>query len=799
MVINSWLRHTVLAVTVGVVAVCMAYAEADRRTPAGGHRGTEAADSTVRWQVAGTLRGELLAMLAAAERGEAMTASKHAAGAATEYRRMSGAMAVVAPEVDRVIAAELEALTLLDGPQPARRALARGRVLGSLAAGAHAGAVSATQAGAAAEAEEWLALREYRQSTRVTMVHSAAAAAVRRLARGELASEAATAIVRDDLDDTYHARLHYAATRALQAAERRLVSRAAESAGLISSYLAILGEDYRAKMGGAMRAELGAAVDGLTAAALKADFGGVRDGASAVLRLWKGYQAVELPAAELARRASLLQLFLDLAAIEYRDGVRDGRITIAAEYQEAVVFLQQAVLGAAELTPRIAAVDAAQAERLERLLEELSDHVTHLGPVPRVRELSVAGQAIVAATLGTSGTIDGDSVFTVIGQLLDSVDSAVRNAEWEVAERTRIQAYGLFDAGPELSLLALDPPLAARIDGLFWSGAQRSAGLATVIAAQAPFPQYLAAAGDLRSALLQAQGVLSRDAAPVAVAVNAALIVFREGLEAVVILAALVASLVGAAAVFRRPLYLGAAAALVASAATGVAARLLVHSFRMLGERLEAIVSLVAIAVLLLITNWFFHEVYWSGWIARFHGHKRTLLAGVAGQAVGFALLGFVSVYREGFETALFLQALFLRAGADTVLAGVLLGGAAVAAVGVLTLHLEKKLPHKKMLVVTGVLIGTVLITLVGSTVHVMQAVLWVPVTPIVGLAMPYWLGNWFGIYPTWQTCIGQLVAVAFVLGSYYTARLRVRGGASRSAPVAGGSLPRRVLAGGGS
>ena len=155
-------------------------------------------------------------------------------------------------------------------------------------------------------------------------------------------------------------------------------------------------------------------------------------------------------------------------------------------------------------------------------------------------------------------------------------------------------------------------------------------------------------------------------------------------------------------------------------------------------------------------------------------------------------------MYREGFETALFLQALFLRAGADTVLAGVLLGGAAVAAVGVLTLHLEKKLPHKKMLVVTGVLIGTVLVALVGSTVHVMQAVLWVPVTPIVGLAIPYWLGSWFGIYPTWQTCISQLAAVTFVLASYYTARLRVRS-AARSAPVAGGSLPRRVLAGGGS
>ena len=70
--------------------------------------------------------------------------------------------------------------------------------------------------------------------------------------------------------------------------------------------------------------------------------------------------------------------------------------------------------------------------------------------------------------------------------------------------------------------------------------------------------------------------------------------------------------------------------------------------------------------------------------------------------------------------------------------------------------------------------------------------------TPIVGLAIPYWLGNWFGIYPTWQTCLGQLGAAAFVLLSYYAARARVR----RSAPSPAangsgyGSWQRRALAG---
>lgn len=461
MTLNGWLRRAALALLAGAAGAGLGYAESG---------GADPADAAPLWQVAGALRGELLAMLAAAERGEAAQAGHHAAGAAAAYARMSGALAAVAPEADRAIAGEFQALTLLGGPRLERRALARGRVLGTVAAGAQQGAVTAAAAGAAADAQAWLALREYRRATRVTLVHSAAAQAVRRMADGELAPEAAAVIVRDDLYDTYHARLRYAAAAARQAAERGLAARAAESAGLIAAYLTVLGADYGAKQGAAAGAALDAAVKRLTAAALAADFRGVDAAAADVLQLWKDYQAVDLPAAELARRASLVQLFLDLTAIEYRDGVRAGRITIAAEYQEAVVFLEQAALGAAELAPRIAAVDRVQAEELDRLLAELADHVAQLGPVPRVRELSAQGQAIVAATLGTSGAVDADSVFTVIGQLLDSVDGAVRNGAWEVAERTRIQAYGLFDAGPELALLALDPPLAARVDALFLVG-----------------------------------------------------------------------------------------------------------------------------------------------------------------------------------------------------------------------------------------------------------------------------------------------------------------------------------------
>ena len=154
---------------------------------------------------------------------------------------------------------------------------------------------------------------------------------------------------------------------------------------------------------------------------------------------------------------------------------------------------------------------------------------------------------------------------------------------------------------------------------------------------------------------------------------------------------------------------------------------------------------------------------------------KKSILAGAglslaAAQIVGLVALGFTSVYREGFETTLFLQALTLEAGAWTVLQGVAIGFAAVVAVFFLVIALERKLPHKKMLIVTGVMITWVLVVLVGQTVQVMQKVGWVPVTPIEHLELPYWAGVWLGVYPTWEGLMAQAAAAAFVIGSYVAA-----------------------------
>ena len=91
---------------------------------------------------------------------------------------------------------------------------------------------------------------------------------------------------------------------------------------------------------------------------------------------------------------------------------------------------------------------------------------------------------------------------------------------------------------------------------------------------------------------------------------------------------------------------------------------------------------------------------------------------------------------------------------------------APTAAVGVLTFLLERKLPYKRMLVVTGVLIALVLVVLVGNTVRTMQGVGWVPITPL-DVEFPLWMGTWLGVFPTVETLAAQALAFGFVVGSY--------------------------------
>jgi high-affinity iron transporter len=265
------------------------------------------------------------------------------------------------------------------------------------------------------------------------------------------------------------------------------------------------------------------------------------------------------------------------------------------------------------------------------------------------------------------------------------------------------------------------------------------------------------------------------------VVANSAIIVFREGLEAVLILAAVTAPLLGAQRRLKRPVLGGAALALAATIGTWFVAQAVLAQFTQYGDRLQAVTGLIAVAVLLVVMNWFFHKVYWTKWIGSRNAQRKRVLARTAAsgfigaQLLGLLALGFTSVFREGFEVILFLQNLQLKAGTGTVLEGVAIGLAGTVAVGVVTFFLQRKLPYKRMLVATGILLGVVLVVMIGGSARTLQDVGWLSRTPI-GVQFPDWWARWFEVVPTWEALGVQTLAVLVVVGSYFMAEyLKVR------------------------
>ncbi|HEX3729912.1 MAG TPA: FTR1 family protein [Opitutaceae bacterium] len=257
------------------------------------------------------------------------------------------------------------------------------------------------------------------------------------------------------------------------------------------------------------------------------------------------------------------------------------------------------------------------------------------------------------------------------------------------------------------------------------------------------------------------------------------ILVFREGLECILVLSAITASLVGVSQVHRRPIAIGAGVAFLATIATWFVAVGILSDLNgsVSALALQAGTGLLAILVLLVVMNWFFHKVYWGGWISMHNRRKRELLgepeacAGCSMRLLsGLGMLGFTSLYREGFEVVLFLQSYRLKMGSEVILWGALLGLFFTGIVAILNFVAHRKLPYRRMLVLTGVMLGVVLLVMVGEQAQEMQLAHWLPSTPIPALAnvIPDWMGLWFSIFPNVQTLAAQAIAAVVVVGSYY-------------------------------
>src|SRR5260221_1883511 len=183
--------------------------------------------------------------------------------------------------------------------------------------------------------------------------------------------------------------------------------------------------------------------------------------------------------------------------------------------------------------------------------------------------------------------------------------------------------------------------------------------------------------------------------------VDVGVLVIRECVECILVLSAIMASMVGPNAYQRKPVAVGVGVGFFATLVTWFVAVGVINdlSQNISALDLQAGTGLLAVVVLVVIMNWFFHKVYWGGWICLHSRRKKSLLSDAKGSQIsrtgllwGLGLLGFSSLYREGFEVVFFLQSYHLRMGNGPVLSGALIGSFLAGIVSVLTLFVCRAL-----------------------------------------------------------------------------------------------------------
>lgn len=745
--------------------------------PWAGHQRVEAAESTPA-TIVETVRTALFDAQTAMLTGDAETAKTRTADAVSAAQTLVAAFGSDTVPGQRLNADLAAATTAVTANDTVGFAALRGDIATAILLGSYQMTRTAIQSGDAATASTWLLVRDFRSSTKFSRPGADATLAIKNLAAGSITPEVALAAVDADLLDTYQAMTEDVLTATADASSKQFPLRVAESSAQAAGYWAILASSYETQAGADARAQADSTFAALATAGRSNDAAALTAAQAQAVSLVESFRAAPLSPEEQQRRAGQLLLYLSLVPVEYGRGVKQGQVVVDLEIQEAQTFLDGARAAFNDLRMPLSGYDAAKTTEVATLLANLESWMQSAGLHKSVADPSDVSKAAADASSKLKSIYPsewersgGAADFDVVASLLDQMEKAVAAKQYQQAESARLEAYAIFDAGPEKHLLGFAPHLAQKIEQLFWQGTDDHAGLAYLLQGSPSSAEIRETRLALNNVLTESQNVLGHGKpATAAIIFNSATIVFREGLEAVLILASLLASMVGANQRFKRPLAIGALGALATTAVLFVLARTILLSLGAYGEKLEAIVSVVAIAILLLVMNWFFHKVYWTKWIAKHHTKRRMLIGGAAGQMLGLIVLGFTSVFREGAETVLFLQALVLDAGTLVVIEGVALGFAGVLVVGALVFLMQKKLPHKKMLIVTGMMIAAVLVTMVGTTVHVLQVVGWLPISPVQSLNLPFWLGQWFGFYATWEGILAQVAALVFVIGSYYLA-----------------------------
>jgi high-affinity iron transporter len=393
-------------------------------------------------------------------------------------------------------------------------------------------------------------------------------------------------------------------------------------------------------------------------------------------------------------------------------------------------------------------------------------------PPPALTAFATTGRMTDTEVLGALGTEDltrlasvrsvqadaaRDASAEVLARVRTEVDSVLRLAAAGDPSATTgaLDAYMTFEQ-VERELRTKDPALATRLEADFAALRTRAVG------ATAEEREELRRS--LETGLARAEEVLGGRMGPLNLFVQSFAIMLREGLEAILIIGALMTFLVKMGAGHRRrDVNLGVGAAVVASLLTAVALETVFHLSQAHQEALEGFTMLLAAVVLFYVSYWLFSKMEVAKWS---HFVKSKVQDAVtSGSALALASAAFLAVYREGFETVLFYKALFLAAngsaGAAPVVGGMLAGGAVLAILYVAIHRFGVRLPLKPFFAVTSAFLYYTAFVFAGRGIAELQAGNLISTTPVSWAPLVPSLG----IFPTVESLLAQgLLLVLFAV-----------------------------------
>ncbi|MCE3256629.1 MAG: putative cytochrome c, class I:Iron permease precursor [Nitrobacter vulgaris] len=254
---------------------------------------------------------------------------------------------------------------------------------------------------------------------------------------------------------------------------------------------------------------------------------------------------------------------------------------------------------------------------------------------------------------------------------------------------------------------------------------------------------------------------------------NSALIILREGLEAALILAAIITMLkvMGTTDAIRY-IHLGWVLALFCGVLTWLAAQTVLTLSGQHRESMEGFISIFAAAALFYVGYWLHTRSEAKRWHAFIQDRVQNVLS--SKRILGLVGISFFAVYREAFEVVLFYQALWLQNAEShqAIIGGFLAGVVALLAATLAIFKLGVRIPLKYFFGITGTLLYIMAFIFAGMGINQLQAAGWVPATPVeFPPAVPL-----LGIYPTMETLAVQgLLLCAFIATSFWMGHERTK------------------------